>query len=209
MKELSVTMALVDFVPVILFGAAGIILLQDLYNKMSKGVFAVFSTGTLITIIAGFGKALYKLLYGAGICDFGLLSNMQLPLQGLGFLMAGVGAFAMLHFRKKAAGVFAAAPPVLSGTWLFVACMLIGLCLLYYALSVLAVKLKKPILVLLFVLSLAASFAMGYLSTRDFTFAGINWITQCVNIAARGLLLIGVLRLRKAGLADLVLETGK
>ncbi len=34
MKEFSVSMAIVDFLPVILFAAASVLLQRDLYNKM-------------------------------------------------------------------------------------------------------------------------------------------------------------------------------
>ena len=44
MKEFSVPMALVDFVPVIFFAIASVMLQRELYNKMSKGAFALFDT---------------------------------------------------------------------------------------------------------------------------------------------------------------------
>ena len=47
MKDFSVAMALVDYIPVIFFGAASVILMRDLYNKMSKGAFALFSAGAI------------------------------------------------------------------------------------------------------------------------------------------------------------------
>ncbi len=37
MKDYSVIMAFVDFVPVLFFATAVVILMRDLYNKMSKG----------------------------------------------------------------------------------------------------------------------------------------------------------------------------
>lgn len=40
-KHFSVPMALVDFIPVILFAIAGVLLQRALYNKMSKGAFAL------------------------------------------------------------------------------------------------------------------------------------------------------------------------
>ena len=76
MKHYTVLMSIVDFVPVILFAVAAIILQCELYRQMSKGTFALFSVGTLDIICAGGAKALYKLLYAAGICDFKPLSDM-------------------------------------------------------------------------------------------------------------------------------------
>ena len=79
MKEFSVGMALVDFIPVVLFAAASVILMRDLYNKMSKGAFALLAAGTIDVAFAGALKALYKLLYAAGVCDFTPLSDMFFP----------------------------------------------------------------------------------------------------------------------------------
>ena len=47
MKEFSVLMALVDFLPVALFAAASVILQRELHAKMSKGAFALFAAGTI------------------------------------------------------------------------------------------------------------------------------------------------------------------
>ena len=47
MKEFTVPMALVDFIPVAFFAVASVILMRDLYNKMSKGAFALFAAGSI------------------------------------------------------------------------------------------------------------------------------------------------------------------
>ncbi|SCZ80478.1 hypothetical protein [Pseudobutyrivibrio xylanivorans] len=206
MKELSVIMALVDFIPVAFFAVAAIVLQRNLYNKMSKGAFALFSMGTLDIVFAGFAKALYKLLYGASICDFQALSDMFFPVQSIGFLMAGVAAVAMIHYNQSSKTLFSVAPPLFSGTLIFVSFMCLGLGLLYYALCVIAIKMKKPMLILVFVLSFFMSLCMGYLSTKDFSLAIYNWIAQGVNIVGQGLLLWGALSLRKAGLWNLKLK---
>ena len=59
MKNFSVSMALVDFIPVMFFAIAAVILMRSLYNKMSKGAFALFSAGSINIICAGALKALY------------------------------------------------------------------------------------------------------------------------------------------------------
>ena len=43
----SVPMALADFIPVLLFGAAAVLLQRDLYSKMVKGAYALFAAGTI------------------------------------------------------------------------------------------------------------------------------------------------------------------
>ena len=63
MNDFSVSMAIVDFLPVFLFGQGAAILMRDLYNKMSKASFALFAAGSINVFSAGFLKALWKLLY--------------------------------------------------------------------------------------------------------------------------------------------------
>lgn len=206
MKHFSVPMALTDLIPVLLFAAASVILMRDLYNKMSKGAFALFAAGTIDVTFAGFLKALYKLLYAAGICDFEPLNAMFFPVQSIGFLLAGVGILAMLLHRQGQTHALAVAPAVFKGTFLFVGLMVAGLGMMDAALCVLSVKMKKHALIVCFVLSFVLALGMGYLSTRDFTQDSMNWIAEGVNVLGQGLFFAGVMLLHRAGLADLKLE---
>ena len=194
MKDFSVSMALVDFVPVIFFGMAAVLLMRDLYNKMSKGAFALFAAGTIDVFSAGALKATYKLLYATGVCDF--------PVQSIGFLLAGIGMVAFVCHRQTKAATLAVAPLVFSGTFVFVALMVLGLGMMDVVLCIIAAKMKKPGLIALFVLSFVCSLCMGYLSSQDFAQASMNWIAEGVNVVGQGSLLAGVVLLHKNGLAD-------
>lgn len=199
-------MALVDYIPVICFAIGAIILLRDLYNKMSKGAFALFSAGVIDVTMAGALKATYKLLYALGVCDFTKLDAMFFPVQSIGFLLAGLGIIAMLTHRqeeKKLNSV--AAPAVFTGTFVFVGLMVAGLGLLDAALCVLAKKIGKPGLIALYVFSFVCCLGMGYLSSKDFAEASMNWIAECVNVIGQGTFLAGAIILHKNGLADLSL----
>ena len=200
MYNFSVIMGLVDFIPVILFAVSMVLLQKDLYSRMNKGSFTLFASGLVNIFIAGFLKALWKTLYAAGICDFQVLNTLFLPLQSLGFLMAGVGMIMALTSRKSAA--MAVAPPVISGTFAFIGMMVAGLGAICACLSILAVKMKKKGLVGLFVLAFVVYLGMGYMSSRDSTSAAVNWIEQGINCAGQAILLTGVWTLHKAGLAD-------
>ncbi|MBQ4228051.1 MAG: hypothetical protein II697_07570 [Clostridia bacterium] len=206
MKQFSVPMALVDLVPVLLFAIAGVILMRDLYNKMSKGAFALFAAGLIDVTAAGALKALYKLLYALGACDFASLSSLMFPLQSLGFLLAGIGAVAMLAHRQSSEAVCAAAPPLFGGTFIFVGLMVAGLGMLDAALCILAKRLKKTSAILLLIFSFLASLAMGYLSSHDFNQASMNWIAQGVNILGQAALLLGILLMHRSGLSALALN---
>ena len=204
MYDFSVPMALADFVPVALFGLSGVLLQRDLYNKMPKYAFACFAAGTINIFTAGFLKALWKLLYALGACDFHVLNTMFLPTQSLGFLLAGLGILIMMGQRKKAA--LAVAPPLFSGTFLFVGMMVLGLGAICGSLGALAVRMKKKGLVPVFLLCFVCYMAMGYLASRDGSSAAMNWIEHGVNTLGQLLLLWGVAALHKAGLRNYTLE---
>ncbi len=209
MKDFSVSMALVDFIPVILFAAAAVILLRDLYNKMSKGAFALFAAGTIDVTCAGALKATYKLLYALGVCDFQALNAMFFPVQSIGFLLAGVGILAMLCHKQTKNSVLAVAPPVFSGTFVFVGLMVAGLGIMDAVLCILSAKIKRPAVIALFAVSFICSLCMGYLSSQDFAQASMNWIAEGVNVVGQGTLLWGAVLLHKNGLAELKLHGGE
>ena len=193
MKDFSIAMALVDYIPVVLFGIAAVILQRDLYNKMRKDAFALFAAL----------KATYKLLYAAGVCDFEPLNAMFFPVQSIGFLLAGFGMLAMFFFKQKKTAALAVAPVVYKGTFLFVGLMVAGLGCMSVGLCILAAKMKKKSVIALFVLAFVCSLCMGYLSSQDFAEASMNWIAEGVNVVGQGSLLAGVWMLHKAGLAEL------
>ncbi|MBQ7896758.1 MAG: hypothetical protein IJ364_09435 [Oscillospiraceae bacterium] len=201
MYDFSVPMALVDYIPVLFFGIAAVLLQRDLYNKMYKGAYALFAAGTINIFAAGFLKATWKLLYAAGICDFQALNLMFLPVQSLGFLLAGLGLVGMFCWKRQTAAL-AVAPPVFSGSFVFIMMMVLGLGAICTVLSIVAVKMKKKWAVLMFVLAFVCSMGMGYMSSHDSTSALVNWIEQGINCVGQAMLLGGTLVLHKAGLAE-------
>lgn len=201
MYDFSVPMALVDYIPVLFFGIAAVLLQRDLYNKMYKGAYALFAAGTINIFAAGFLKATWKLLYAAGICDFQALNLMFLPVQSLGFLLAGLGLVGMFCWKRQTAAL-AVAPPVFSGSFVFIMMMVLGLGAICTVLSIVAVKMKKKWAVLMFVLTFVCSMGMVYMSSHDSTSALVNWIEQGINCVGQAMLLGGTLVLHKAGLAE-------
>lgn len=208
--DFTISMALVDYIPVIFFGIAAVILMRDLYNKMSKGAFALFSAGVINITIAGALKATWKLLYAAEICDFEALNAMFFPVQSIGFLLAGVGILAMICYNQaKDSVALALVPPVFKGTFIFVGLMVAGLGLIDTVLCILSAKLKKQWLITLFALSFVCSLCMGYLSSQNFAEASMNWIAEGVNVVGQGAFLAGTILLHKNGLADVTLKKGE
>ena len=238
MNEFSVLMSLVDYIPVVLFTAATVILIRDLYNKMSKGAFALFAAGTIDVIAAGFLKATYKLLYALAVCDFTKLSTVFFPMQSLGFMLAGLGILALLVHRqtenpekvkRNHVRLYGAVtvivliiavmllllernvdktkiPEYFSGTFVFVTLMVLGLGFMDAGLSVMSCRVGKKGLVALFVLSFFFSLCMGYLSSKNFEKASMNWIAEGVNTLGQGLLLTASVLLHRSGLEKLRLH---
>lgn len=206
MYNFSIPMALVDYIPVIFFGITMILLQRDLYNKMYKGAYALFAAGTINVFCAGFLKATWKLLYAAGICDFQVLNTMFLPVQSIGFLLIGLGLVGMFCWQKRKAAALAVAPPVFSGSMIFIMLMVLGLGCLCACLSIIAAKMKKKGVIALFVLAFVCYMGMGYMSSQDSTSAIVNWIEQGINCVGQGLMVWGVLILHKAGLKEFNLK---
>ncbi|MCD8117998.1 MAG: hypothetical protein LUE29_00655 [Lachnospiraceae bacterium] len=203
---MTIPMALVDFIPVALFLAAMCLLQYDLYLKFPKWAFALFAGGGIMVFTAGFYKAVWKLLYAAGICDFEKLNQMFFPLQSTGFLLVGFATVALLVIRQGAKNTsvasVAAAPAVFSGTIIFVAVMVFGVGALCISLAVIAGRMKKLPAAVLFVAAFIFMLGMGYLSSKDFSSAVMNWVAQGVNIIGQEALLLGTWMLHKAGLRE-------
>jgi hypothetical protein len=199
MNDFTIAMALVDYIPVAFFAAAAIILMGDLYSKMSKGAFALFASGAIMITIAGALKATWKLLYAAKICDFAALNSMFFPTQSIGFLLAGLALILMLFIKKNRGEVRH------YSVMGYIIIMVAGLAFIDTALCVLAAKLKKHGVIALFVLSFICSMGMGYFSSRDFNEAIWNWICEGINVVGQGSFLAGAYLLHKNGLAELEL----
>ena len=199
MKEYSVVMALVDFIPVIFFCSGSIILQRLMYDRMSKGQFALFAAGTVDITMAGVCKALYKLLYGAGVCDFTSLNNVFFPVQSFGFLLAGLGVLLMVLNKpdKFMTRSVAVAPAVFSGTFFFVTLMCLGLGCMNIGLSVQAARDGKKKTIPFFIVAFICSLCMGYLSGKDFDKAVFNWIGEFVNIIGQGCFLAAAILYKK------------
>ncbi len=194
---MSIAMALVDYIPVALFLAGAIILQRVLYSAMSKGAFALFSAGTITVFVAGLFKASWKLLYAAGICDFVALNKCFFPMQTTGFVLAGLGMIALLCHNQGKNTMYAAAPPVFASSMPFVFLMVFGVAAMDVCLCVVANRRKKTLSAVLFIVSFVFTLGMGYLSSRDFSQASMNWIAEGVNTVGQMLFFIGAWKMRE------------
>ena len=72
-------MALMDFVPVLFFGAAWAILYRDLKNKLDACSGILLPLGAAMVFLAGFCKALWKLQNALGIAPVELFNKAFSP----------------------------------------------------------------------------------------------------------------------------------
>ena len=196
MKEFSIPMALVDYIPVLFFGLGVRIIAGEVYAKQRNGKGLLFLTGAGLVIAAGFLKATYKLLYALGIGDFVWMSNQFFSNQAFGFLLAGI---ALVLTAVKGNRTYAFLP-----TMALVGIMVVGLGALDAGLCFLANKAKKRSALICFIVSFFLCLGMGYLSSKDFDKAFMNWIAQLVNVCGQGLFYLGARLLRDAGLKGLL-----
>ena len=204
MYNFTVPMALMDFVPVVFFGITAVLLLGDLYNKIGKGTFGLFAAGSFNVFLAGFCKALWKLLYAAGICDFVALEAMFMPVNSIGLLCVGLSLICMVCMQKKSV-TLSVAPVAVTSSLPFIAMMVVGLGGMCASMSIVAAKMKKGKVMILFTLSFVCAMAMGYMSSQDSTQSWVNWAEQSINTVSQGCLMAGVVLLHKAGLKEFTL----
>lgn len=213
----DILMGFMDLVPVAAFLVAAIMLQRIIYNKVSKGAFAVFSAGTIIVFIAGLLKAIYKILLTFRVCAFVPLSQQFFPMQTVGFFLAGAAVMAILcHHQGNNTLACFAAPAVVSGiafayqgnyeellnnpysgTMVFVALMCLGVIVFDGGLAFICAKNKCWISMVLLIVSLVFTLGMGYLSTKD---AMNDWIKEFVNSVGQVSLLVAAILMKKKGM---------
>ena len=189
---MTVPMALMDFVPVLLFGAAWVILYRDLKNKLDLCAGALLPLGAAMVFLAGFLKATWKMQKALGVPAVELFNKMMFPTQSVGFLFLAVGMLSLMYGKRKSTAR--------SLTMVWVMLTVLGNLGASAGLVWIASKVKKAA-VPLFIVAFVCSMMMGYLSSRDFAQASMHWIAQSVNTVGQLLLIVGARMLHKAGLA--------
>ena len=203
MNGITVPMAIIDFIPVVMFFFAAIILQRDLYNKLVKGAFALLAAGSIMVFIGGFYKALWKFLYALNICNFEALDIAFFPLQAPGFLLVFLGLTAL---KKKDFGsptALAVAPVLYQSNLIFIVMQVIGFGGIQYNMARVALYMKKKLAAVLFVLSFIFVLGMGYLGAKFDDSSNMHWLAQVTNIFSEGCFLWGDMILHKEGLKEI------
>jgi hypothetical protein len=88
----SLSLALVDFIPSIAFVAGAYFLFKLVRRECGKVCTYILLAGSSLVFLAGFFKAIWKLLYVTNIADVRLLSELQFVLLAPGFLLILISA---------------------------------------------------------------------------------------------------------------------
>ena len=212
MKEYSIPMAVFDLLPVVFFIAGTMTIAGDMKQKMTLPSRILFVGGSWIVGAAGLLKALYKLAYSTGLGDPAWMSRQFFYNQAFGFLLAGVGLTLAVTRLDKAQGGGAGSGGSGSGklysivpipVMALVGMMVAGLAALDASLCFLAAKLKKRKALVLFIISFFLCLGMGYLSSKSFEKASMNWIAEGINAVGQLAFLTGCGILHEAGLDKL------
>ena len=161
----TVGLALVDAIPVIFFSLSMIIIATALAG--SGIAFWVVLIGAILIVLSGLCKVLWKLFLGLKIGDIKILNKIFVPFMASGFMIAIVGAIVGTFTHAIKWG------------------------------GVLKAIVSLPALIF-FVLGFCGMGVMGYVKStnkrEEFNKdAKKNWIAQCVNGLAQGMLFLGIL----------------
>ena len=197
MNGITVTMAIVDFIPVVLFFIAAVILQNDLYTKLSKTKYTLLSAGSLMIFVGGTLKATWKILYALNICDYQALDISFFPFQGIGFLLVflSLTGICSKKFNKLYSVV-----PVFTSNMPFVILQVIGCAGTQFMLMGKSLQMKKNSAFVMYIIAFIFMLGMGYLSAKFDDSSSMHWLAQCTNIISQGAFLAGTSILHKAGL---------
>ena len=200
MNGITVPMAIVDFIPVVMFFVAAVVLQRDLYRKMVKGAYALLAAGSIMVFIGGFYKALWKVLYALSICDFQALDIAFFPLQAPGFILVFLGLTSLNKKDFESPKALAVVPVLYKSNIIFIIMQVVGFGGINFCMARVSRYMKKTLPVVLFALSFFFSLCMGYLGAKFDDSSSMHWIAQLTNIFSQGCFLWGVMILHKAGL---------
>ena len=204
---ITVTMALVDCVPVILFMVAAVILQRDLYDLLPKGAYSLVAAGSIMAFLGGLMKALWKILYATGVCDYVLLDHALFVLQGPGFLLFFLGLTGLFWWGRASgennaepAALAAGAAPAATTTSIpFIVMQVVGLGGAQVLLAVAGARRGSRLAPVAFALAFVFMLGMGYLGAKFGDSSSMHWVAQLTNTLSMACFLWGTLLLHKVG----------
>ncbi len=186
LNEISVPMAIADFLPVLLCGFAVYNYIVAFYLRMSDGQRACFAAGGILLVISGAFKAIWKLLYALKICDVHLFSEQMLFNNAVAFVLLALSTWSMLFKNKSMKEIrmySAAAIPVIATHVPYIVGMAVGMMFWYIGLMVASMKWNYRKTAFLLFVAMLFAFGQSALGAIFDNSPLMHWIAEAMNIA--------------------------
>lgn len=190
----SILLALIDFIPVVLFAVGCYFLLKYAYRNTSKGFFALMLIGVLITFTRGMSKATWKILYAITNNNITPFNNSQMYLLATGTTMIFISVISIFvrHKKAKKTSTMLSLP-----FFVPVICILTASTIGYLALlSIISFDKKHKKAGTAFLIYLAIGLFMAGASSLG-EYEIVHWICEFVNILGSCTLIYGTYHLNK------------
>jgi hypothetical protein len=163
--EVTLGLALYDYLPMLVW-IAGSYFLIDALRKNFKGVlfFYIFLCSLCLVFAGGLFKATWKLIIATTGNSFSILSDIQFPLMGAGFLLLFISLLSLLVQRKEIEGTQFIGAVFFKKV--FLPLMVVGSIGSTLCLMVIAKKRGAVTSLIFYALFLVVSTAMGYIGSR-------------------------------------------
>lgn len=207
--EYNLALAIEDFVPVILAGAAFVILAGAVRARVPRA-YSVALVGGLVVTFGGLSKATWKTLVASGCWEYPILENLLFPCIAAGFAAVAWAAMSMVKGREvspwpyvafpAAAGIGAAWMSLSSGSyenWPLLIAAALGASVLSITLAVAAFRAGKRSVGLLFVVYVIGTNCLPPLAAQPRQSLEVQWAEQLTNSAIQLCFLLGALWMRE------------
>ena len=163
--EVTIGLALYDYLPILIWSAGSYFLVDALRAELKKVFLFLLTLSLILVAISGALKATWKLLIAAAGSNIPLLSDIQFPMMGTGFILLFISLLSLFRAKSDAVGV-RNLTVLIPFKKIFLPLMVLGsfgstLCLIIIA------KRRKAVLALTcYAVFLITSSTMGYIGSK-------------------------------------------
>ena len=201
--EYGVALAVEDFVPCVLAGAALVVLALMVRGRVPKA-FPVAILGAVAITVGGVAKATWKLLVASGCWNYPILENLLFPCIAFGFAAMSWSLLSAVKGRLVLAWPFAALPVGaaigaiwMGDTWPLLIAAAVGASFFGVTAAVTAFRAGKKSVGWIFVLYTLGTNIMPPLAAQPVQSEAIQWAEQLTNSGIQLCFLLGALWLRE------------
>lgn len=183
METYPISLAIFDFVPTTAFLIGAFFLVKAGLICRGRPCSRMLMAGGLLIFLGGTFKAIWKLLYAAGIADIQWMSQGQFVFSSIGFLAIFVAVLSMIRSSQK---LPAGGPVLAMAAWKipFLFLMTVTSLGAEGILAYMSFKRKVPLAAVGFVVGVLGILAMGALASAPQTIT-MQWIEESINAAGQ------------------------